>query len=491
MNEKSISALYGDSTINLSEMIWLVLSKWRRILVWILIFSVLFCLLSILGSVNKLRNESFIAQNMATNNHLLQNYESTKTKLEARMQTLSQEINQAHDYEANSSLFAIDPYHVFFCEVSYYIDAGFQIIPDAAYQDPNYTIPVVNAYQVALSQLSPEGILGELSGNRSEIEYDSRSSFISVSVSRVSEPDCSGLSNVKTDVLSTDSPAGQIMSIRVIGGSEEQCDALVDAVESAVSENEARIRQTIHDYKITLLGTNRYQTKSDELILLHNTFLNDLDQLNTEMSSTLDQYNSLRRPSLKSLDASYVLKEAVKAAVLGVVAGFFIVVIWLCLKYVIDGKVVDPESAAYIFRSEVLAFFPRDRKYLKIDRQIRSHLNLPSGSEPEKMLKLAASNLNRSLGTAHTVLVAGTVGREIAESFSRELGALLPDRSFVAGGNLINDGSTIDALDQSDAVILVEGVSVSYRKDIGKELRMISGSGKAFLGFLFLELPQK
>ena len=97
------------------------------------------------------------------------------------------------------------------------------------------------------------------------------------------------------------------------------------------------------------------------------------------------------------------------------------------------------------------------------------------------MLKLAASNLNRSLGTAHTVLVAGTVGREIAESFSRELGALLPDRSFVAGGNLINDGSTIDALDQSDAVILVEGVSVSYRKDIGKELRMISGSGKAFL----------
>ena len=116
MNEKSISALYGDSTINLSEMIWLVLSKWRRILVWILIFSVLFCLLSILGSVNKLRNESFIAQNMATNNHLLQNYESTKTKLEARMQTLSQEINQAHDYEANSSLFAIDPYHVFFCQ---------------------------------------------------------------------------------------------------------------------------------------------------------------------------------------------------------------------------------------------------------------------------------------------------------------------------------------------------------------------------------------
>ena len=444
MNEKSISALYGDSTINLSEMIWLVLSKWRRILVWILIFSVLFCLLSILGSVNKLRNESFIAQNMATNNYLLQNYESTKTKLEARMQTLSQEINQAHDYEANSSLFAIDPYHVFFCEVSYYIDAGFQIIPDAAYQDPNYTIPVVNAYQVALSQLSPEGILGELSGNRSEIEYDSRSSFISVSVSRVSEPDCSSLSNVKTDVLSTDSPAGQIMSIRVIGGSEEQCDALVDAVESAVSENEARIRQTIHDYKITLLGTNRYQTKSDELILLHNTFLNDLDQLNTEMSSTLDQYNSLRRPSLKSLDASYVLKEAVKAAVLGVVAGFFIVVIWLCLKYV-----------------------------------------------TEKMLKLAASNLNRSLGTAHTVLVAGTVGREIAESFSRELGALLPDRSFVAGGNLINDGSTIDALDQSDAVILVEGVSVSYCKDIGKELRMISGSGKAFLGFLFLELPQK
>ena len=54
MNEKSISALYGDSTINLSEMIWLVLSKWRRILVWILIFSVLFCKFCIMECIIKI-----------------------------------------------------------------------------------------------------------------------------------------------------------------------------------------------------------------------------------------------------------------------------------------------------------------------------------------------------------------------------------------------------------------------------------------------------
>lgn len=453
MNEKIIPDRFREAELDLSDLFWSVLSKWKTLLLWSLIIAILAGAAGAFLQSRKLSDYEYLQKTQILNDVKEFRYESASSVLEEQIRTLRSQIEQMSEYEQNSPLFAIDPFHVSVTECSYFVDAGFQIDPNLSVQDPDYALSVIAAYSSLVSTLGQESIMGE-------------------SVSLVQAWRNSNL-----------------LIVRTLGKDAEESRALMGQVQAMIDSNKAAVSASVHEHRISLIGINDYEIVSDTLLSLHEAHLSKMNELTRSLKTAQEDFGKLGEPELDSLDASSVLRKGIKGAILGLVGGFFAAALVLCGSCILRSRITSADDVSYVYRSNVLAVVESSGKRSRLDRKIRSHLGIPSGNGKES-LDLAAENIRLFAGEGRKVLLAGSAGKSAAAALAEDLAARLPGFELRHGGDLFRDNSAVSVLSECDGVVLVETISRSSRDRIWQELQTISRSGKPFLGFLLTE-PEK
>ena len=462
MKENVTAPNTEEDIISLSDLFWYMLSKWRKIISLTLVLMILLAVgMGAVGAIQFCDPEE-VQRTQENYEYAVNAYNTQKAQLESRMRVVAEQISQQDAYEANSALFAIDPYDVNTVEISYYVDTGFEILPEYLYQNPNYNVPIVSAYATAIRRIPIEELLSGLGPDQFNVEYDKKSDFLSVS---------------------TDASNG-LLNISAIGASKEQTDIIADAVEKVIRDSYKMINDTIHEHTITCIGRTEFRTISKRLIDLHNEMKDRSASLASSMEEALIKYNNLEEPKDTSISPMNIVINVIKAAILGAVAGCAIGLVYYGMQFIVKGFAAGPKDISRRYNTHVLGVYTQSDKANRMDRKIALARGLDPENTPESTDSLIAANIRQSVQAACRILLVGTVGRERIAAIRDRLAPLTAPCELLSFGNVLEDAASVEALGSCDAVVFIEEIGVSRHEDIIEEMEKAERAGKPVLGFV-------
>ena len=133
-----------------------------------------------------------------------------------------------------------------------------------------------------------------------------------------------------------------------------------------------------------------------------------------------------------------------------------------------------------------LGVLPIAGKANRLDRWIAGHRGIPPESSESDARDLAVADVKQAAGALQKLMFTGSVKAAAISELGQQLAAKLEGVELMPAGNVCTDATSVYALKESDAVILVEGIGQSSHSDIEREIIKIQNAGKKILGFLLV-----
>ena len=464
MNSADTVVRGSNTEINVPDLFWTAMANWRKIIVGALIIAFLFGALKAGLGFFKLHDPDYRQEVIEQNELNARSYESQRRQLADRIRSVNLEIDQLENYKKNSALYAIDPYNVLSEQLTYYVDAKYEIFPQNSVQNPDYTQPIVNAYIAAILRIDVEELLAELEGRTAPVGFDESSSFISC----------------------TQSENNGLITVFVYGSNEDQLHAIVSAIDSTIEFIRPSIQKNIYDHTISLISSSISSVVSDDFIQLQQNIQDKVDKLTETASDTIKSINNLKEPTTISLSSADVFKDAVIFAVAGWVVGCLLMFVYYVLRSVIHGVIADPEDVMHRYHTGVFCVQAGFEKANKLDNWIARHRGIDYRVDPEANVKLAIANIKQECCRYESILLSGTVDKGIIKSLSDKIGEQIDTAKIVPTGNVCKDAEAVYALAENEAVILVEEIGKSSHVSVQREIDRIRHAGKQLIGFMLL-----
>lgn len=160
-----------EQEIDLKDLMFAVLRKWRPIIVIAVVFAVLLGALKTVKGIRQLGDEEYVKKNQDTYVMNLDQYNSTKGRLEKEIENLQQNIESQQEYKDHSILMNINPYDEYVETATFYISTDYAIMPGMMYQNPNTAASILKAYMsIAQNGEMYNYVLGKMN-NKIGIRY--------------------------------------------------------------------------------------------------------------------------------------------------------------------------------------------------------------------------------------------------------------------------------------------------------------------------------
>ena len=484
-----------DSEIDLRDLLYYILRQWRRIFVCALVFCVLLGGFKLVKGFSMLKSTDTV-ENQKSYQSELDAYNITKSRLEDQIEELTQSIQDKGEYHEQSILMNLNPDAAYKSSLTYIVNASRD---DALVENSKELHPVINR-----RMNSALGAYASLIQNGSILSDVQEKLATTLSKKYLAE-----LVYVQTDYQA------KLLHVTVVGETREQVQAITDAVEEGLQNVNASITTPVADYHLSLLssyigddagtnipietipeeGTNEndaiYQTSIEALQKNYMTSVADMQE---QLSTCKEQLNKLEEPSAPAgISRNSVLKEGVKYAVLGAVAGAFLMALFYAMRYLLSGKLL---SADYLNDNYGLMVLADYHPSIKEDpHPIDKLIDQMTGISDEKrslegVYTLGAANILAQLSATKTSKVL-LIGNAAANDFYTAANALSQKLSVagveaVIAGNVNADASAVQKLKDAEPVVLIEQCGVSRQQEIQKELQMLRKLGKEIIGAIVL-----
>ncbi len=464
MNEKLIQKIRDSATVlNLADLFWSVFGRWRRILVCGLVLAVLLGGASAARSFPRLRDADYLHQVEQSNAEAIRVYEINRKELESQIDRCSLDLEQQVEYRAHCALLALDPFHVYVCEGTYFIDTGSSLLIDTLTQEPKYNGAVIAAYSERLSTLDERQVLQDAGCLLADEEINNYRGFLTVSADMSSST----------------------LHYKVYGATEEQVLALSAAIKKTVEADKREIEALTCEHSIALLG-ERIALKSDEeLSLIRKDFEANLSTTSVNLGNAVAAMDALDSPDIENPNRAAYLRSAAKWAILGFAVGAFLCAVYYAFDFAVHDYAADPDDVAARYGLSVLGVIPGGAGKTLLDRRIAAHYGIPDGMSPMEGLRYAAVNLSDYAG--EKLLLSGTADLAAIKALGEKLAAELPETKILSAGSICRDAEALKAFHESDALVFVETLQQSRHAELRRELIRALESGKKVLGFLLLE----
>ena len=432
-----------DDIVDLADIFWSVMARWRSVLVCALILALLLGAYKGAGGMKKLNDQEYIQAAQESIEAEQYKYTVMEESLRSRMDDITRDLLRQREYEESSALYAIDPYNVFVRENCYRVEADGE----------SGTAAAIGAYKaviegVALEELLSDGLL--------------KYGFIQI----------------------YPNAADGTIGVMTLGVDAEQADRIMAAVDRAVADAQKDISASAGPHSVTCTSTTQYRMVSQTLVDLHDDLQERTDTLNTRMDSMMTAYKGLTPPASTVPTLAGAVKSAVKFAVMGFVLGGILGVGWWAVVFLFNGAVADPEDLTRRSRLPVLSVYTETRRANAIDRAVARHRGVPADRTREGSDALAAINIRQAASGAEKVLAAGSVGRDkIAELCGRLSPPVCP-AALSPGGDICTDADRAEALGSCDAVVFAEEIGVTAHGKLAGETERAARAGKPVLGFI-------
>ena len=454
-----------EQEIDLKDLIFTVLRKWRLILVIALLLGVAAGGYKSGKELLKQKDDVFVAKLREEYNNDLEKYNQTKVGYERDIENYNASITYQEKYKKKSILLTIDPYNKGRASTDIFVKMS--DLPKEngiTVNSVDFADGVVKAYASGIEQ---GGALKELAkDNNIELIY------------------LKELIKVTTDYDSN------MLNVTVSYPDEKGAQEILSEIINSIKSMYPEIQLNLGNHKIAIMNQDIGVVTDSNLADFQKQKVNDLAQTNQNLKDTEKALEDLEKPEKPvALSKGAILKAGIKYGILGGLAGAFVVGFGICMVFIVNGRVNVDEDLKHRLGIKLLGVYsskPRKKQFFSmVDRW----LDRMEGKEyftDETINSMIAVNLCNYVNKGDAVLLTGMADEEHLKQLTVRLQEKTADIKLDYAADLIRNVTTLKRISEYDRIVLVETRGSSKYRDIDKEYETIINRNKEVVGYIML-----
>lgn len=430
--------------IDLLELCFTIVRKWKTILVTALVFAIL------LGGYKGVTSRKTVTEEQ------LEQLEACRSNVES----IQASIDSEQEYMSNSVWYRLNTGNTVACKTVYYVTFDESDLGDWMGSEDAYADSILRSYQEILTGNT---LLQELAQ-----EEKTEATYLREIIDVITGEDAEAV--------------GRFLTITVYHDSEENAQRIMDELVEKMDGVTQEVTQMIgsHELRVMEEGIGRQlMTEQIDNQTIHNNNLAALQESLQAKQAELAELES-------QCSTGDTRKSIAKFGIFGMLLGIVLAVIAIALVFILSDKVNQAEELKRRYHIPVLGKWRENHPEHLADRLI-DHMQGKRLVDRETALNIAAGNLANYAVHEHKILMIGLAGREAVEAVAQEMQKRLPEKEILCGGNLNTDVDTIQNFPQCDGVVLVEACGVSSHADIVVEIEQAQNLQKKLIGCIVLE----
>ncbi len=449
-----------EQEIDLKDLMFVVLRKWRPILLTAVLLAVLLGGYKAVTTYKSQNDPQTIADAEEKYEKDLLLFEKKKETCEREIENLQKDIVKQQDYLEHSVMMNMSAYDVWESVTSLVVKTDYVIMPGMNYQNPDYTRTVLQVYQSALT--STEFLNEVAAANKSQLRY--LKELLTVSID------------------------GSMLNIKVRYDSQSSAKKIMTTMLDKVAELEPQITESIGYHTIDIVNESLGSSVDLSLADQQESESNRLEKLEESLETKETELEEMKAPEKTETSSTAALKSGIKYAVLGGVLGAFMVVFFVCVIFLMSDKLYAAKDLRNRYQLKILGNLPVSGKKLNpIDAWLNRLEGRTSQKYEEREYSLIAANIRSYGESLESLLVVGTASDDIMARLAERLNGQLPETKVAAGGNLLESAEAVDKLSAYDGVIFAEQCGVSTYNGVGLELEKVYDLQKKIVGCVVFE----
>lgn len=368
MDERRYNYYEDDVEIDLIDLMFYLLKRWRGLIIAIVLGLVLglgIYLVKDHQQKAELAAQTAVVESADETEEFDESKYDISDDVEANME-LAYQYRQLYrkqlEYNQKSIIMQLDPNAVYTGELKYYLSAGYD------------TGLVSVLYQSILSDKDLLTELQEASGLDCEVPYIKE--LIDSGVSKENDADIN-INNLVSDITNSVASVTKnaFVSYKVVSTSEKSCEKMIQVIREKVQELDAQCQETYAGYSaVEVADAVRKVTDNSYL----NQQKSNIDQLNNYLTNVQKLENALTDEEKEYYSRKYLAREyvaeneeeinpvaatttepvsRVKWIFIGIILGIFVWGILECCRYLFDGSVKTSAEAQRLTHLPVIGCY--------------------------------------------------------------------------------------------------------------------------------------
>lgn len=449
-----------EPEFRLKDMFFSPLRHWRVTLIFAVILAVLLGGFKGVQVLRTMADADALEAQAGAYEDALKEYETKKALLVQSVDKALSDLEMQQEYLSESILMSLDYRNVYEASVSFYVDTNYQIMPGLSYQNPDKAPQIVAAYQLMLQD-------GRL--------YEKAASQAGKDVKYIQE------------LVVVETEEDYLLTVIVQHSDQEQAEALLATIVDQMNGIHEAVADSVGEHNLEILVQHSGFSVDNQLGTLQAEKAKQQKTIEDNIRAYKEELAALQMPENNIASLSSAVKTFIKWGILGFVAGAVLLYGFYCAVFLMSEKVYSGASLSEFCGVRILGTVADDtRKRGRIDRWIRK-LEGRIGGNSEANNALLAANVKNYYPESGKLLITGDAADEELAQVVQILTGKLGGVSVACQGGLLRSAEAVEALANSDAVLLVERCGKSRYSRVSSQLDMLKGLNKRVIGCILYE----
>ncbi|MCI9360522.1 MAG: chain-length determining protein [Hungatella sp.] len=451
-----------EQEIDLKDLMFVVLRKWRSILVVAIILAALAGGFKIGQVLSQQSDPEFLKTAEEDYEKDLAIYEMNKAAKEREIENLMLDLENQDKYMEDSVLMSISPYDVSVSSVDCFVKTDYEIMPNMVYQNINYADSLIKSYTAAVKK---DGLKKVADEENTDIRYIEELVTI----------------NIDYD--------NDMFSIQVKHSDPEKAEAIMDGIMSTLRGIRGKLSSAITNHTLSVMNEMSSVTIDLAISDEQKSKKDYVNTLETSLQTKQDELEELSEPVKPAVSKLSAIKSGLKYVILGGILGAFMVVFVVCVAFLMSDKVASAKELKNRFNIKTLGVLEAGSKkkaFGIVDRWLDRLEGVDVTTPDNVRYEVIAANIRNYAKDAKSLLVTGTVDKTVLDVVAGKLKELLPGVQISCGEDMRVTAYTLEQLSKHEGVILVEKKGVSTYTGVSQEVETVKNVGKETVGYILV-----
>lgn len=465
-----------EREIDLKELMFAVLRRWRMLLVFSLALALVLGGYKAISAYQSNGQEYEEAQENYAKE--LETYNKSMEACQREIDNLTRDISSQEEYMENSILMNISPYDVWEAKAELFIRTEDR----DGNQSDELTTTIMRAYQ---SVLTSSSLLSEIAEERG-VDHRYLQELVTVTMGRDSYSGNDELFRIAGGGLIIRNWQNNFLTVQVRYKDEEGAKEILEGIINAGKKYQGQIQSSIGPHAIDEVSSTISSKIDFSLADQQNNERARLDRLTESLQTKNDELENAEEPKDSTL-ASPVLTGA-KYGIIGGIMGVFLAAFLVSIVFVMSDKVYSSKELKYRFKIKILGTLPAgNKKTGKIDAWLSRLEGRAHDTDEAHEFGLISANICNYAGDVHSLLIAGNAKEETISRVASELAGRLPGINVVSGGNILHNADGLRKLPECGGLVLIEQCGESLYSQVALEIEKASDLQKTVVGCVVFE----
>ena len=448
-----------EQIIFFKDLIFIALHKWKSILCWAILLALVFGGAKGLLAFRDMKNDTLQLENAQQQEMAMEVYESKKATLQQQIDVNRENARQQKKYVDNSVLMNMDPYNHYEVYVSFFVDAGYQIMPEMSAQNPDMTTPLISSYVEFFESADNLELLAD--AIHTEPEYI-------------------------RELIASDAPANaRTLVLKAIVSDKVSAEQMLQLMTQQIFAAQPTIAQAVAEHTLNIKEQYIQPAINADLARLQQEQTDKLTSLNDSIMHLQKQKNALLPPEIIVASNTTVIKDTAIFAVIGAFLGVFAVVALSWLNHIGSSSVYSERTLVNQTGIKILGSVDLTPASNKLDRK----LNAMEGRNQlaaDVQTALSAQAICNLCVSERNLLILSDTAADYATSLAQAIAKISPNLAVTCCGSLLSDVSALEQLQKTDRILLIAQCGVSRYDHIRHQVALIDDHGKQLLGCILI-----